>query len=63
MPENQDRQAGIEVTPEMIEAGAAALAGWENDADSKLEAVVRIYSAMRDIDKPRTIEPIGSPPL
>ena len=48
MSDNQvrDKPVEIEITPEMIQAGAAALAGWENENESYAEAAERIFRAM-----------------
>jgi hypothetical protein len=39
----------IEVTPEMIMAGVAELAGWENDCDAKSLLAERIFLAMGNV--------------
>jgi hypothetical protein len=43
-----------EITPEMIAAGALALAEWNDDYESDEDAVVRIYLAM---DQSRSLKP------
>lgn len=46
MPKDCNSTDEIEITPEMIEAGAAALAETNLDFETAEEAVARIYRAM-----------------
>lgn len=40
-----------EVTPEMLEAGCTAMAGFNEDFESREDVVERIYLAMREVEK------------
>lgn len=46
-------QAGVEVTPAMIEAGVAVLLGYDSDGLRHCyeQAVAAVFSAMRDADE------------
>lgn len=48
-PADHEQLDCITITPEMIEAGVDALAGWENEMESNSEAVTRIFLAMMDV--------------
>ena len=51
----EDRQAGaeIEVTPEMIDAGLAAMASYDCRFEPPDAAVVRIFRAMLETSSPK----------
>lgn len=42
----KNRQAGAEVTSEMVEAGVTELMGFDDNVDSGSQLVARIYRAM-----------------
>ena len=48
MPQLEKRQAGVEVTPEMIEAGLNVLQGYDEGFDSQAEVVKRIFTVMTE---------------
>ena len=47
---SQKRQAGVEITPEMIEAGFYALLDYDRDDAYSREAVEQVYRAMRKLE-------------
>lgn len=49
MVEPKGRQAGVEITPEMLAAGVAALQAWQAGTAWWEEGAVAIYSAMASL--------------
>ncbi len=43
---SQERQAGVDMTSEMIRAGVDALAGFSSEMDLALQTVAKVYRAM-----------------
>jgi hypothetical protein len=55
--ETDAENCGIEITPEMIEAGVSALLRFNRDFESEDSAVIRIYRTMREIEQENCPKP------
>ena len=57
---SENGQAGVEVTPEMIEAGADVLLEWDTETETAWDAASKVFCVMAAVEGIRAAKCSGS---